>query len=214
MTEESMVKYIDLSYDITNDMPVHPYDDKVSLYQDKFLDKDEYNLFKLEIGMHSGTHIDTPMHMTDKLTYISEIPLTRFIGKGCLLDVRGEDLIGFKKEYDELISENDTVILYTDHSRKYGTKDYYADHPVVSEDLADFLIDRKINMLGMDLPSPDKYPFEIHKKLFDNDILIIENLTNLDKLLGQKNIEIIALPLKIRAEASMARVVACCRTDL
>ena len=63
-------------------------------------------------------------------------------------------------------------------------------------------------MLGMDLPSPDKYPFKIHKKLFDNDILIIENMTNLSQLLSVNNFEIIAFPLKIKAGASMTRVVA------
>ena len=61
-----MKRYIDLSQDITHDMSVHPYDDKVKLYQDKFLDKDKYVNFKLETGMHSGTHIDTPMHLTDR----------------------------------------------------------------------------------------------------------------------------------------------------
>lgn len=204
-----MSKYIDLSYDILNEMPVHPYDDKVWLYQDKFLDKDKYNNFKLEIGMHAGTHIDTPMHLSNRLTYINEIPPERFIGKGCLLDVRGEKLIDFKKEYADMVAENDIVILYTDHSKKYGTEAYYTEHPVVSGALADFFIERKIKMLGMDLPSPDSYPFTIHKKLFDSDILIIENLTNLSRLAGHKKIQIIALPLKIRAEASMARVIAC-----
>ena len=61
----------------------------------------------------------------------------------------------------------------------------------------------------MDLPSPDNYPFEIHKKLFANNILIVENLTNLSELIGVKDFDIIAFPLKIRAEASLVRVVAC-----
>lgn len=63
-------------------------------------------------------------------------------------------------------------------------------------------------MLGMVLPSPDKYLFKIHKKLFANNILIIENLTNLLELVNISNINIIAFPLKIKAEASMVRVVA------
>lgn len=203
-----MIKYIDLSQDIIDNMPVHPYDDKVKLYQDKYLDKDEYNNFKLEIGMHAGTHIDSPMHLTNNKTYINEITLERFIGKGCLLDVRGEKIISFKDEYASSVVENDIVILFTDYSKKYGTEDYYTNHPVISEALADFFIDKKIKMLGIDLPSPDRYPFEIHKKLFNNNILIIENLTNLSELIGYESIQIIALPLKIKAEASMARVIA------
>jgi kynurenine formamidase len=203
-----MIKYIDLSQDIIDNMPVHPYDDKVKLYQDKYLDKDEYNNFKLEIGMHAGTHIDSPMHLTNNKAYINEITLESFIGKGCLLDVRGEKIISFKDEYASSVVENDIVILFTDYSKKYGTEDYYTNHPVISEALADFFIDKKIKMLGIDLPSPDRYPFEIHKKLFNNNILIIENLTNLSELIGYESIQIIALPLKIKAEASMARVIA------
>lgn len=203
-----MKRYIDLSQDILDNMPVHPYDDNVSLYQDKFLDKDKYVNFKLEIGMHSGTHIDTPMHLTDRVTYINEIPVDRFAGRGVLLDVRNESHIKFKNEYMDLVQENDIVLLFTGHSDKYGTKEYYSNQPVVHEELADFFVTKNIKLLGMDLPSPDNYPFEIHKKLFTNDILIIENLTNLSELVNVKCFHILAFPLKIRSEAAMCRVVA------
>lgn len=203
-----MDKLIDLSQDITDNMVVHPYDDKVKLYQDRYLEKDKYNNFRLEIGMHAGTHIDSPMHLTDSKTFINEIPLERFMGKGCLLDVRGEKIITFKKEYIDVVHENDIVIVYTNYSDKYGTEEYYENHPVIDGDLADFFVEKNIKMLGIDLPSPDRYPFEIHKKLLKNDILIIENLTNLWKLADVGPFNIIAFPLKIRAEASMARVIA------
>lgn len=203
-----MGKLIDLSQDIIDNMVVHPYDDKVKLYQDKNLEEDKYNNFRLEIGMHAGTHIDTPMHLTKRKTFISEIPLEKFTGRGCLLDVRGEKSIGFKKEYTDVVNENDIVILFTSHSDKYGTNEYYKNHPVINEELADFFVEKNIKMLGMDLPSPDRYPFEIHKKMFQNNILIIENLTNLLELVNINEFNIIAFPLKIKAEASMVRVIA------
>jgi len=203
-----MVKIIDLSHNIVNNMPVHPFDDSVKFYQDRFLKADKYNNFRLEIGMHSGTHIDTPLHITDGKAYIDEITLDTFIGKGCLLDVRNENVITYKKEYSDMVSENDIVLIYTNHSDKYGREEYFTNHPIIDEELADFFINKKIKILGMDLPSPDKYPFKIHKKLFNHNILIIENMTNLSALLTEKNFEIIALPLKIRADASIVRVVA------
>lgn len=204
-----MKRYIDLSHSILDDMPVHPYDDKVKLYQDKFMDKDKYVNFKIKMGMHAGTHIDTPMHLTNRETYINEIPLDRFAGRGVLLDVRNESIIKVKELYSDIVHENDIVLLFTGHSVKYGTEEYYTDQAIIDEGLADFFVEKNIKMLGMDLPSPDYYPFEIHKKLFDNNILIIENLTNLSELTYEKNFEVIAFPLKIRAEASMSRVVAC-----
>jgi len=203
-----MNKLIDLSHNIVNNMAVHPYDDAVKLYQDKFLETNKYNNFRLEIGMHAGTHIDTPMHLTNSETFIDEINLDNFIGKGCLLDVRNENVIEYKEEYSNMVSENDIVLLYTNYSDKYGTEEYFTKHPIIDKGLADFFIEKKIKMLGLDLPSPDRYPFKIHKMLFNHDILIIENMTNMTELLPVKSFEIIAFPLKIRAEASMVRVVA------
>jgi kynurenine formamidase len=204
-----MGKFIDLSWDIFDNMAVYPSDNPVKLHQDKFLEKDGYNYFQLEIGLHAGTHIDTPMHMLNDKTFISGVPLDRFTGKGCLLDVRGERVIGFKQEYSNIINSNDIVILFTGYRDGYGTEEYFLNHPVVGEDLADFFVEKKIKMLGMDLPSPDRYPFGIHKKLLKNNILLIENLTNLAELVNVKSFTIYAFPLKIRADASIARVVAC-----
>ena len=199
---------MDLSQDIIDSMPVYPGDDAVTLYQNKCLDKDGYTSFNLGIGMHGGTHIDTPMHLINHETFINEIPLDRFAGKGCLLDVRNEKIIGFKQEYIDIVKENDIVLLFTTYSEYYGRDEYYTNHPVISEDLADFLIEKNIKMLGIDMPSPDMYPFEIHKKMFKHNILILENLANLSDLINADNFEIIAFPLKIRAEASLVRAVA------
>ena len=80
--------------------------------------------------------------------------------------------------------------------------------PVISEELAELLIKKKIKMLGMDMPSPDNGEFEIHKKLFENEIFILENLTNLNKLLYNEEIQIFAQPLKIQGEASLVRAIA------
>lgn len=203
-----MAKFIDLSREIVDSMPVYPHDGPVRLYQNKHLAKDSYNAFRLETDMHSGTHIDAPMHMIDSKIYISEIPLERFAGKGCLLDGRGENIIVYKKEYRDIVAENDIVLMYTNHDSKYGQEDYFKSHPILHEDLADFFIEKNIKMLGIDSPSPDVYPFVIHKKLLGNNILLIENLTNLAKLKDIKSFHVFAFPLKIKAEASVARVLA------
>lgn len=203
-----MVKLIDLSQQIVHQMSVHPYDDPVQLYQDKFLSTDQYNNFRLEIGMHAGTHIDAPMHLIDSQTFIDQIKLDTFIGQGCLLDVRDQILITYKEEYFDLVAEDDIVLLWTNHSDQYGSESYYTEHPIIDRALADFFIEKKIKMLGMDLPSPDSYPFEVHQMLFNHNILVIENMTNLKELSDQKKFEIIAFPLKIRAEASLVRVIA------
>ncbi|WP_409227312.1 cyclase family protein [Gudongella sp. SC589] len=203
-----MAGLIDLSYTIEAGISSYPGDDELKLYKNRFLENDMYNDTKLETGMHVGTHIDVASHIMESDQLISDYPLDRFIGKGILLDVRGQKSICMKESYLDMVKENSIVLLFTGFESLFGSDTYFMDHPVVEEPLADFLVERRVKMIGMDLPSPDHYPFGIHKKLLGNDILIIENLKNLERLLAVDDFEIIALPLKIRAEASLARVVA------
>ncbi len=203
-----MSKYIDLSQMIKNAMPVHPYDDEVKLYQDRFLERDQYNNTKLEAGMHIGTHIDAPRHLLDRTELISDFAIDHFIGNGCLLNVRGEAVISMKEEYHDLVKEGDIVLLHTGYDENFGTDEYYNEHPVIDEQLAQFFIEKGVKMVGLDTPSPDQYPFEIHKLLFKNGIFLIENLMNLQKLCDVSSFEVLAFPLNIRAEASLARVAA------
>lgn len=203
-----MAKYIDLSYTIENGLSTHPYDEELKLYQNRFLIKDKYNDTKLETGMHVGTHIDVVSHMLDSNVLIDDYPADKFIGKGCLLDVRNQDVIKMKKMYLDIVEKDSIVLLYTGFENQFGCDDYFNCHPIVEKELAEFFIDRNIKMIGMDLPSPDKYPFQVHKMLLEKDILIIENMKNIGSLLNVDEFEIIALPLKIKAEASPVRVVA------
>lgn len=199
---------IDLSQMIEDDMPVFPGDIKTSLFQNKYLKINAHNNHRLEISMHSGTHVDGPMHLTESKEYICQMPLDSFMGPGYILDVRGQSVIQMQTEYETKIADNSIVLLYTGWDSAYGTKEYYEEHPVVDKNFCDMLLRKRVKLLGMDIPSPDRYPFEVHKTLLNNRILIAENLTNLGKLLGIKSFEVIAFPLKIRADSSMARVVA------
>jgi kynurenine formamidase len=203
-----MTKFIDLTQTMEDQMPVYPGDDSVSLKQIKFLQRDKYNNHRLETGMHVGTHLDGPMHLTESKTYISELPLESFAGEGCILDVRKEQIITYKPVYEELIPEEGIVLFYTGLDEIYGTEDYYEHHPTVSVELANLLINKHIKLVGMDMPSPDQYPFEIHKLLLTKGILIIENLTNLKELSLRSKFEIMAFPPKLKTDGAMVRVVA------
>ncbi|NLL88610.1 MAG: cyclase family protein [Firmicutes bacterium] len=203
-----MYKYIDLSHTIEDGMPVYPGDGGVKLYQDRFLDKDGSNNSRLETGMHAGTHLDLPSHFLDSNVSVDQLAVERFAGTGCLLDVRNEQVIDMKPEYETNVQENDIVLLFTGFGRHLKSDSYFTDHPVVDQRLAEFFAAKKIKMVGMDLPSPDREPFEIHRILLQADILIMENLTSLNLLLGVRNFEVIAFPLKVKAEAALLRAVA------
>lgn len=202
------MKLIDLTHTITDLQPVYPGDEETRLFQTRYLESDGFNNHRLQISMHSGTHIDTSMHLTKANEYVCELPIEYFIGEGCILDVRNEPLIKMKKEYEEKITPGCILLLYTGLDIKFGTKEYYSEYPIVDMEFAEYLVNRKIKILGMDTPSPDRYPFAVHKLLFNNKIAIIENLTNLNMLLQENKFEVIALPLKIKADSSILRVVA------
>ena len=203
-----MTELIDLSYEIHSGMPVYPGDQEVDLENDKTVKKDGYANHNLKLGMHAGTHLDLPAHMLEDQRHISEIPLTDLNGRALLFNAVGEKEISLKAKHRKLIKKDDIIIIYTGFAQKYGTKEYYKEHPVISKELAELLIKKEIKILGFDLPSPDRSPYQIHQMLFKNNIFILENLSNLDQLPELKSFKLFVFPLKVRAEAAPCRAAA------
>ena len=201
---------IDLSQTISEQTPVFPGDGPVFLEKRKSFKEDGCVSHRLTAGLHVATHIDLPMHFMDCSKTAVDYPVAGFAGRGVLLDVRGEDPIAMKPHYADIIRQGDIVLLHTGHDQYFTSnpEKYYSEYPSVCINFARFLADRKIRMLGMDSPSPDHSPYDIHKILFPAGIFMLENLTNLMALENAEHFEVIALPLKITAEASLVRAVA------
>jgi kynurenine formamidase len=203
-----MNKFIDLTLPISDSMPAYPSDEAPRLEKIKDYAIDGFCNYKLSAGMHIGTHIDGPMHLTESGQFINELHLDRFVGKGCFINAIGEKIITNKPQYQSLIPEESIVVIYTGHSQKFGTEDYYNNYPVIDKKLAELFVEKNIKLLCLDSPSPDRHPHDIHKLLLTNNILIAENLASVDKLVGMKEFEVIALPLNIKSDSSPARIVA------
>lgn len=198
---------IDLTHIFTASMPVHPFDEPTSLTQTRTLENDSYNDWRLCSGMHAGTHIDGPGHVTDSNTLLSSLPIDRFVGTGHLVDARNKMIID-ASAVQELPDQEGLIVLFlTGHDKRFGTPEYFTNHPIMSEDCAKDLIAHKVKMVGIDCYSPDTHPFPVHQILLAHNILIIENLTNLDRLLG-KTFIVVALPLKTATDSALARVIA------
>jgi kynurenine formamidase len=200
------MKIIDLSQPIENGMPVYPGDSVTTIKQMAFFNKDKYNNHSLDIQMHAGTHIDGKMHMLDCTKYIDDYPIDSFVGKGCIIDARGRNIVELEPQYKSVIRERSIVLVYTGMDEYYGQFRYYHEHPVLSTEFCRYLISMNVKMVGMDMPSPDRSPFDIHKLLLTNNILILENLTNLNQIIIESNFEVFAMPLKIKADSCIARV--------
>lgn len=201
------MKYVDLTLTMGNNLPNFPGDKKFKITKTSTLEKDGVELESFTSSTHSGTHIDAPGHFTTNKKSILEISVESFFNKAICINVNNESVIktAHLKELDQDIS---AILFYTGFEEKINQDEYFKYYPEIDFKFAQFIVDKKIKIIGIDSPSVDKIPFKVHKLLLKNDILIIENLINLKKLCDLKSFELISLPLKIDAFGSPARVIA------
>lgn len=199
------MKFIDLSVAINKKTPVYPGDPKTVIDKCGILQKDGYQDHYVSIGTHAGTHVDAPSHMLKGGKNIDQISLEQFSGRGVYIKTGKQ--IKLQKIEDAPIQGGDFVLLYTGMSDVYFKSDYYDSYPDIPEDVIHYLVSKKVKAVGVDMCSIDHEPFPMHKILLKNNILIIENLTNLEALNG-KEFKIYAFPLKLEIDGSPARVVA------
>lgn len=202
------MSHIDLTHLFTNDMPVYPGDDAPELVQTTYVERDGLGLFRIATGMHVGTHIDAPLHMIAGGKKICEYSAEKFIGPGHLIDVRGKEIVGPEVLANANIAAGDIVLFRSDFDKQYGEEAYFTKYPEISRECAELLIERGVSMIGLDWASPDRMPYETHKLLLGKDILIIENLTNFEKLPARGQFCVLAFPLRLDTEAAPARVIA------
>jgi kynurenine formamidase len=200
-----MTLYYDLTQQITHHMPVYPGDIPVEIVP---LGTDDIRNQALTCSMHIGTHIDSPSHMLLGGKTLNDFPLSSFIGNGILIDARGKRSLDSNLLSSLSLQKGDIVLIFTGFGSNFYEPHYFSSYPAVTLACAQALIKAGIKMIGIDTPSPDYAPFEVHKLLMEHDILIIENVTNLELLLDVTHFEVIALPLKTATDGSLARVIA------
>ncbi|SET58211.1 Putative cyclase [Lacrimispora sphenoides] len=131
---------------------------------------------------HVGTHLDT----YEK----SVIPLDYITCPGILLDVSdiAEDREISLSDIENIhIPEHAFLFIYTGRSEKekYGTADYFRDHPQLSHELIQWLTNQPLRFLGIDCSGirRGKEHEPADRLLEKNGIYVIENLSGLNQLL-------------------------------
>jgi arylformamidase len=215
------MKVIDLSHTIHDGIQIYPGDPVPSIKRGLTHENDYCHVDVLTLGSHTGTHIDAPFHFLKKGKKIDEFPVQRFVGDGVLIDVSAKadrDLIepGDIEPYEDEIAEGDFVIFRTGRDKYFGTSRYYL-HPYLSVEGAELLVKMSVSLVGVDslnidptyeevqdsepaakeLPDQEAYGYPVHDILLGNDILIVENLGNLDKIKAVKGVYAF-LPLKLK----------------
>ncbi len=209
---------LDLTLTISKNLPTFPGSPKPEFIPWHTIDKNGYNLELLFMSSHSGTHIDAPFHFIKNGKKIHEIPVKRLLTNAILIKLRKtenqaitkNDIIKFEKKYG-IIPTNATIIFATGWQKNLKSKHYFEKNPGLSVSAARYLSLKKTNLVGIDSPSIDlgyEKQFSVHKILSKNNILIVENLTNLEKIL-KNPFKLIILPLKLKdATGSPVRAIA------
>ncbi|HEY5511507.1 MAG TPA: cyclase family protein, partial [Prolixibacteraceae bacterium] len=142
-----MFSYIDLTQPIADGMPFYPGDVPVLLKQVASFHEEGHNNFLLSTGMHSGTHLDGPMHLTASLTRMADLPVDAFAGPGLLINVVGQKIIDVPESAFNHLQPGSVVLFYTGFDLYFGQKAYYLSYPAISENTAHLMVKKKVKMV-------------------------------------------------------------------
>jgi len=207
-------KIIDLTAEIYDRAPTMPMDPKCSVMEHCNLDTLGYNLTRLTISTHQGTHVDAPFHFFYDGQTVDKIDLSRYIVRAVKADltykkpkeaIMVEDLL----KYEPFIDKGLSILIHTGWDKKMDQKEFFSDSPYISVELAKWFAQKKVKLIGMDLPCPNISDWTIiHQTLLGNSVLIVEGLVNMEEITGTE-FTFIALPLKIRGrDGSPVRAIA------
>ena len=212
------MKILDLTLTISDKIPAFPGSPKPNFIQWENLKDDGYNLELLFLSTHTGTHLDAPYHFIENGLKIHEIGLTRLVREAVLImskkkanqSITKNDIQKFEKKHGK-IPKNSTVVFCTGWQKMLHNDSYFIKNPGLSEAAAKYLVSKKTNLVGIDSPSIDfkgSRRFSVHHIFSKNNILIVENLTNLEKIKSSE-FHFVVLPLKLKgATGSPVRAIA------
>lgn len=205
---------IDISLPISSKTACFPGD--VSFKRDITLtlaDSQVVNLTALTMSPHVGTHTDSPSHVRGDMNQMNAMagamPLHPFIGPCFVIDIadyHGEitpDMVCSK--IPEKLPER--VLVRTRHAIKYDVWEH--DYAYFSPALVDFLNEKGVNLIAIDVPSVDyvhSKTLDVHNQLVKRNMYWLENLDLTQVAAG--GYFLVALPLKfVELEASPVRAV-------
>jgi kynurenine formamidase len=205
----------DLSHPIADGMMVYPGDPGVHLAPALELERDGAAVTALELGSHTGTHVDAPSHTVAGGRTMAEVELDELVGDALVLHLDGR--LGDGEEYGlDAIGElpervPSIVVVDTGWWRWFGTGRALR-HPSMSPDAARELVARGMRVLAVDTLSPDPTDaagttsFPVHEVVLGGDGLIVENVAALEGVPTRARIGF--FPLRLAGDGAPVRAVA------
>ena len=188
-----------------------PGDPPFHIERDKDLDKgDAATVSKMSLGVHTGTHMDAPLHFIPNARSIDTMPLDATIGPARVIPIRDTQSIKRDELKEHSIGAGDRILFKTINSAQVWNSDAFAETFVyISQDAARYLVECGVRLVGVDYLSVGGYKQdgpETHHALLGAGIWIIEGL-NLSAV-EPGVYDMVCLPLRLMgAEGSPARAI-------
>ena len=175
------MQIFDVSVPVSPRLPTWPGDPTISLTRASSIAAgDPANVSRLEAGVHTGTHVDAPVHFVDGAPGIDSISVQTLVGP-CL--VVAADPPGLELRPEDLPATDHTRILFkTRNSKRWGAGDqpFDTEFVAVGPELAARLVAEGKLLVGVDYLSVESYhaPFEhpVHHALLEARIVVVEGL--------------------------------------
>lgn len=160
--------------------------------------------------------MDAPAHVREDGITLDKFDADKFVGKAIVVDCsdlsEGDTIdISYINKYKGVIEDAEFVLFKTGWNKYWDTEKYYGKFPVISEEVADYLISSNKKGIGLDVISIEDIEsadLPMHHKVLKNNLVIIENLCNLDQI-GSDLFTFCALPLKfINSDGASVRAIA------
>ncbi len=206
---------IDLTHFISDAMPVFPGTEPPQVADAFTIDRHGFAEKSLRLLSHTGTHVDAPGHLLAGGPWLDTFSAGQFLGPGLVLDVSavcGRPIeIKDIRHHEAQLKRVEFTLLHSGWAKHWGSAEYFAGYPVLSPDAAEWLARFDLKGIGVDMISVDEVDstaLAVHKAFLARNLLVVENLANLDMLIG-KEFTFSCLPLKIAgADGSPVRAVA------
>jgi arylformamidase len=166
----------------------------------------------ISFGSHSGTHLDAPLHFIKNGKTIPDIPLKKLIGEVTFVDftnLKENESVTEKMLKNTEITKR--MIFKFGWGKYWNQKKFYNGYPFFTKEAAKYLVDKKVELVAMDSPSPDDSRIKLTKEIMGTNIdspvhkiflkagvVLVEYLANLDTVTDYNGWTIVATPLKIK----------------
>ena len=157
------------------------------------------NVSRIDLGSHTATHVDAPLHFMDGGAGVDELPLDVLIGPARLISFEDDVLAVGEAELRQHDLRGVTRVLIRTRNSAWLASDsteFHPDFTHVTPDGAEYLVSLGVRLVGVDYLSVEQFRsphHKTHKKLLSNSVVIVEGLALAEPPAG--DYELYCLPM-------------------